>query len=214
MKKIKKRLINKIAFFGYADCDPATPLYKEVYGTARLLAENGYTVVNGGGPGVMDASTKGAESAGGDTVAVTFYPEDAPGFEGRYVKNIVDREIVTGNYVERMFKLLEVADIYVIYKGGTGTISEFATAWALARLYYGHHKPLVLYGDFWREVIEVIKRNFQMRGGEEGLYSVVVNPQEVLAAIIEFEKRMQEHDTEKCDHCQKRANIKYKYYKR
>lgn len=210
---MKRRIISRVAFFGYADAKPKSELYKVVYKTSQLLAKSRLTIVNGGGPGVMDASTKGAESVGGDTVAVTFYPEDAPGFEGRYVANVVDREIVTGNYIERMFKLLEVADIYMIFKGGTGTISEFATAWALARLYYGHHKPFILFGDFWKEVMQVIRRNFYMRGSEEGIYRVVSSPKGALRAISEFEKELQSHDAETCDHCQKRADIRYKYHR-
>lgn len=207
---MKKRFISRIAFFGYADAEPESELYKQAYEAARLLARQKYTIVNGGGPGVMDASTKGAESVGGDTVAVTFYPEDAPGFEGRYVTNIVDREIVTGNYVERMFKLLEVADAYLIFKGGTGTISEVGTAWVLARLYYGHHKPFILYGDFWHEVMNTLKYHFMMRGTEERVYKIVSKPREALDAIREFEKEMQAHDPSKCDHCQRRAQVRYK----
>jgi uncharacterized protein (TIGR00725 family) len=208
---MKKRFINKIAFFGYADAKPRSKLYKQAYKTAELLAKNKFTIVNGGGPGVMDASTRGAEAGGGETVAVTFYPEDAPGFEGRYVQNVVDREIVTGNYVERMFKLLEIADIYVIFQGGTGTISEFGAAWVLARLYYGHHKPFILFGDFWYEVMNMLKRSFLMRGTEERVYRIVNSPEEVLDAVAYFEREMQAHDPQVCDVCQNRADIKYKY---
>ena len=210
---MKKRYINKIAFFGYADAKPTSDLYKEAFETAKLLAQEHFSIVNGGGPGVMEASSRGAEAADGATLAVTFYPKDAPGFEGRYIKNIVDREIVTGNYVERMFKLLEVADLYVIFRGGTGTISEFATAWVLARLYYGHHKPFILFGDHWYEVMSTLQRSFLMRGTEERVYRIVTTPREVLDAILQFENEIEAHDSETCDVCQNRADIKYKYHR-
>lgn len=210
---MKRQHINKVAFFGYADAKPTSDLYKQAYDTARLLAQNTFSVVNGGGPGVMDASTRGAESVGGNTLAVTFQPVDAPGFEGRYVANVVDREIVTGNYVERMFKLLEIADLYLIFRGGTGTISEFATAWVLARLYYGHHKPFVLFGDFWHEVTRTLLREFIMRGTEERVYRIVTTPREVLDAILKFEREIQAHNPETCDICQNRADIKYQYHR-
>ena len=96
----------------------------------------------------MNASTKGAQAVNGETLSVTFYPKDAPGFEGRYLGNITNVEIKTGNYIERMFKLMEHADLFIIFKGGTGTISELGTAWVLAKLYYGHHKPFILFGEF------------------------------------------------------------------
>ncbi len=210
---MKKRFIKKVAFFGCADVKPKSRVYKDAFKTAKLLAENGYIIVNGGGPGVMDASTKGAEEGGGKTEAVTFYPQDAPGFEGRYVKNIVDREIVTGNYVERMFKLLEEADAYIIFKGGTGTVSEMGTAWVLARLYFGHHKPFILFGDFWHEVMGVLMRNLYMRGNEERVFRIVRTSEEVLDEISGFEREMQLHDSKTCDVCQNRADIKYKYHR-
>jgi hypothetical protein len=185
------KLIKNIAFFGYSGVDKDSPLYKKAYTVAKKLANAGYTIVNGGGPGVMDASTKGAEAVDGDTVAITFYPENAPGFEGRYVKNITDKEIKTGNYIERMFKLMEEGDIYIIFNGGTGTLSEFATAWCMARLYYGAHKPFILYGSFWKNIIDVISENMHLRGNEEDLYRIVETPEEVLEAVKEFEKDFQ-----------------------
>jgi uncharacterized protein (TIGR00725 family) len=197
--------IKTVAFFGYADAKPDSALYQEAFKLARVLAEEGLTIVNGGGPGVMDASTKGAESVGGETLAVTFYPESAPGFEGRYVGNIVDVEVRTENYIERMFKLMEHGDIYIIFNGGTGTISELGTAWVLARLYYGHHKPFLLYGKFWEEIIECIMRNMKMRGNETNVFEIVNSPEEVLAAIKKFEETMSQFDHSHCRVCKERA---------
>jgi len=181
-------LIKNIAFFGSSDIQPKEKFYQEAQQTAQLLASKGYVIVDGGGPGIMAAATHGAESVGGETLAITFYPKNAPGFEGRYPKNVTDKEIKTGNYIERMFKLLEHGDLYVIFKGGTGTLSEFATAWCLARLYFGCHKPFILYGNFWREIIAVLKKNLFLRGNEEKVFTIVDQPAQVLAAINRLEK--------------------------
>src|SRR3990172_5510728 len=180
---LPRPLIKNIAFFGDAAVKKDSPLYKQAFDVAKLLATEGYTIVNGGGPGVMDASTQGAEEVGGETLTVTFYPENAPGFEGRYVGNIPDREIITTNYIDRMFKLLEHADMFIIFKGGSGTISEFGTAWVLAKLYHGHHKPFILYGSFWAEIIDVIKKNMNIDASELGVFEICSSPQEVLQAI-------------------------------
>ena len=198
-------MIKKVAFFGYADAKPKSRLYQEAFATAKLLAEHGYTIVNGGGPGVMDASTQGAVAGGGDTIAVTFNPQDAPGFEGRYVRNIVDKEIKTSNYIERMFKLMEQAEAFVIFRGGTGTISEFGTAWVLARLYYGHHKPFVLYGEFWKEIVEVLMKYMEMRGTEKKVFKIVTTATEAFEAIKEFDRELSRVDHERqCEVCQGR----------
>jgi len=198
-------MIKNVAFFGYADAKPDSGLYQEAFEAAKLLAEHGYTIVNGGGPGVMDASTQGAVAGGGETLAVTFSPKDAPGFEGRYVRNIVDREIKTQNYIERMFKLMEHGDAYVMFRGGTGTINEFGTAWVLARLYYGHHKPFVLYGDFWHEVVGVLMKHMKMRGTEKQVFRIVATSRGVFQAIKQFDRELSKFDHEKhCRVCQQK----------
>lgn len=183
--------IQKVAIFGSADVDKKHPLYREVFKVARYLAYNDKVVVNGGGPGVMAAATAGAESAGGETIAVTFYPQDMPEFEGRFHKNIVDEEIKTSNYIERMFGLINQADAFIIFEGGTGTLSEWATVWLLAHLYYGNHKPLILYGEFWHEVISAIDKHFFIGQKEKEVYKIVKNEKEMIQALNEFEQELE-----------------------
>lgn len=198
-------LIKNIAFFGDAAVGKDSPLYKQAFDVAKLLAKEGYTIVNGGGPGVMDAATHGAEEGGGETLTVTFYPENAPGFEGRYVGNIPDREIVTSNYIERMFKLLEHGDMFIIFKGGSGTISEFGAAWVLAKLYHGHHKPFILYGSFWRNIIKCLKENLEIDKEELDVFEIVERKDEVLPAIKKVEYELSKIDHSHCRVCKERA---------
>lgn len=197
--------IKRIAVFGGAEAPEHSALYHEVAIVAKMLAEKDYTIVNGGGPGVMLAATKGADAAGGKTISVTFDPQNAPGFEGRYVKNHTDKEIKTQNYVERMYKLMEQSDCYVIFRGGTGTISEFGTAWCLARLYFGHHKPFILYGKFWKDIIDVFYRHMMMRPDDDKVFRIVTTPEGVLHAIQMFDKEMQHVDHHLCTVCEERA---------
>jgi hypothetical protein len=188
---IARAVIKNIAFFGDANIPKTDPTYKAAYEVAKLLAENGFTIVNGGGPGVMDASTQGAQAVGGETISVTFYPDDATNFEGRYIGNRTDEEIVTTNYISRMFKLLEHGDMFVIFKGGSGTISEFGTAWVLAKLYYGHHKPFVLYGRFWEQIIDTLRRNMNIDRDELSVFEIASSKEEVLAAVKKFQGRLE-----------------------
>lgn len=183
--------IKNIAFFGDSNVPKEHPTYESAYEVAKLLAKEGYTIVNGGGPGVMNASTQGAEDVGGETISVTFDPQDAPGFEGRYLENVTDREIVTTNYIERMFKLMEVGHAFILFKGGSGTMSEFGTAWVLAKLYYGHHKPFILYGEFWVEIIDAIKKNMNIDTEELSVFEICSKPEEVLPTIKRFERRLE-----------------------
>lgn len=180
--------IKNVAIFGSADIDSNHPLYHETFSIARHLAYHDKVIVNGGGPGVMDAATKGAQSGGGKTIGVTFYPADLPEFEGRYYKNIVDKEIKTVSYVERMFALMDASDAFICVQGGTGTLSEWATAWLLAHLHYGNHKPLILYGGFWEDVMKVISDHFFLSDKEHEVYRIAKNQDELIDALDYYER--------------------------
>ncbi len=182
--------INKIAFYGSADISETDPVYKAAYEAAKHVAKRGKTVINGGGPGVMEAATKGAKAGGGKTLVVTFYPENLPEFEGRADQNVADKEIKTANYIERMFSLMDNADLFVCFQGGTGTLSEWSTAWLLAHLYYGNHKPLILYGEFWREFMDVVHKHFLIGYKEAQVYRIVSNLDEFKIALRIFEEEM------------------------
>jgi uncharacterized protein (TIGR00730 family) len=182
-------LDRNITFLGFSESVETDPEYRAAYETGRLLAESGYTVVDGGGPGVMQAASMGAKAGGGKTVGVTFYPKNIPNFEGRVMTNPLDKEVITQNYLERTLTLLSLGHMFVFFNGGTGTISEFGMAWGLARLYFGHHKPLILYGDFWNNIIEAFAKNMRLRPEEMDVYKIVNSPEKVLAAIKTFEEK-------------------------
>jgi len=181
------KLIRVVTCLGFADAHEDEPLYRDAYEVGEALATAGYVVANGGGPGVMRATSKGAKSAGGKVIGVTFYPKDVALFEGRDKKNPIDEEFKTESYLERTLKLLDVGQAYVIFKGGTGTISEFGMAWGLARLYFGHHKPLILYGKFWENIMAAFMSNMRMRPEEFQGYRVVSSAEEVIKALELFE---------------------------
>ena len=182
-------MVKNIAFFGYSKSKPGDLEYDAAYRVAKILAQNGYQIVNGGGPGVMRAATEGARAGGGKAITVTFVPKDMTHFEGKDPANQPDEEYVSQNYVERTLELLNRGDIYVVFNGGTGTISEFGMAWGLARLYFGHHKPLILYGSWWHEILESIAKNMLLRDIELKVYRIVTTPEEVLQEVRKLDLR-------------------------
>lgn len=190
-RKLNPFKITQVAIFGSAEAQADSELFAEVVEVAKELAKAGIVVVDGGGPGVMRAATIGAKQAGGKVVAVTFYPKDMNNYEGRDPGNAFDSEIRTENYVERTLTLLKEGQAYVVFNGGTGTISEFGMAWGLARLYFGHHKPLILYGNFWRKIMKAFKDNMQLRPEELKVFKIVDCAVGVLQALENFEDELQ-----------------------
>lgn len=199
-KYSSKKYVKNIAFFGDADISETDETYIAAFEVAEALAKEGYAIVDGGGPGVMEAATSGAEKGGGKTISVTFDPVNAPGFEGKYIKNVTDEEVVTTNYIERMFKLVEYGDVFIIFKGGSGTISEFGTAWVLAKLYYGHHKPIILYGDFWVDIIDAIRKGMNIDAKEYSVFEICKTKDEVIRAIQKFEIKLSTRNHQKISH--------------
>jgi len=201
------RLIKRIAFFGDAQTPKNNPDYQDAFEAAKTLAGEGYTIVNGGGPGIMDASTQGANAAQGNITAVTFAPKYAGSFEGRYLKNLgaVNKEIIADDYISRMFGLIEESDAFVVFRGGSGTISEFGTVWVLANIYHGHHKPFMLYGSQWWEIIDVIHRNLNIDEQEMSCFKIVETKEETLAAIEHFEWEFSQIDHSHCKLCAENA---------
>lgn len=186
-------VIKKAAFLGGAEFREGDKEYAEAFETAKLLAQNGIIVLNGGGPGIMCASTLGAHEGGGKAIGITYYPSyKHENYEGRDPKNLFDEEIVQPDYARRTQKILELADVHIIFRGGTGTISEFGMTWAESRIHHGHNIPFILFGDFWQEIVDVFKKYLYMRSDEFKVYSVVDSPGQVLVMIRKFEKEFPE----------------------
>ncbi len=185
-----------VTIFGFADCPASDSLYQEAKEVARVLAENGLEIVNGGGPGVMRAATEGAHEGGGVATVATFYPKFIENFEGKDHLNKADKEIIMNNYVDRTMKLLELGDAYVVMNGGTGTLSEFGMTWGLAYLYFGHHKPFILYGDFWFPIMETLVANMRIaenRSDSLKVYRIATTPEMVLKYLEEFDSDLMSH---------------------
>lgn len=187
--------IKSVTFFGFADAKPGDPLYQETFEVAKMCAEHGLEIVNGGGPGVMRAATEGAHAGGGKVTVATFYPKFINHFEGKDPLNRADKEIIMDNYLERTMKLLELGNVYIVFNGGTGTLSEFGMAWGLAYLYFGHHKPMIMYGTFWHDIMERLVSNMmiaQQRPESLKVYKIASSKELVLKALEEYEEYLGE----------------------
>ncbi len=90
-------MIKNITVFGSSEVKPGSSDYDMAYLTAKLLAQNDYLIINGGGPGVMKAASEGAKAGGGKSIGVSFNPKDMTHFEGRDPDNPVDQEIILDN---------------------------------------------------------------------------------------------------------------------
>lgn len=180
--------IKSVTFFGCSCGEPGDDNFENAKAVAKAIALSDRKIVNGGGPGIMLAATLGAKEGNGKTTVVYYTPELATRFEGKKAINYADTHFEEANYVLRTKKLLELGDAYIIFNGGTGTISEFAMAWGLARLYFGHHRPLLLYGNFWQNIMDSFKEYMFVRQEEYETFTIVNSPSEVLSSLDRYDQ--------------------------
>jgi hypothetical protein len=152
---------NLVAVFGSSLAREGSSEYAIAYECGKYLAEAGFSVCNGGYGGVMEASAKGATEAGGLTVGVTVNHWE------RNVNAWIQREIKTSHLIDRLTKLVELGDAYVILKGGTGTLLEFACVLELTNKDLMPRKPIVLVGDFWGKIVETLRMESSANAGND-----------------------------------------------
>lgn len=187
-------MVKSLAFFGSAQVSAGHPDFQEAQTCARVLAEHGYAIVNGGGPGIMLAATLGAREAGGKVTTVLCNTADMSFFDPHTPENQGDKVIVTKNYQARTAKMIKIADAFVVFNGGTGTLSELGMVWGLARLYYDRFEPLFFYGSFWYAILETMGKYMYFRPEELKVYRIVTCPEHILTHLAQIKSfRNQTH---------------------
>jgi hypothetical protein len=147
-----------ISIFGSSRPVEGDADFKTAYDLGRELARSGYKVCNGGYGGIMAASAKGAKEAGGSTIGVTTRAYKTP------ANSWIDKEIKLATPMDRLFMLVELGDAYVVLKGGTGTLLEFACVWEFINKQVIPEKPILVMGSFWYSVVELLRSQMPQEG--------------------------------------------------
>jgi uncharacterized protein (TIGR00730 family) len=142
-----------VSIFGSARFHRNSRHYKKTVIIARLLAENGYSVITGGGPGVMEAANKGAAEGGGASIGlnITLPEEQKP-------NPYQNKSIQFKYFFARKVMFVKYAMGYVCMPGGFGTLDELFEALTLMQTHKIYTFPLVLCGtEYWSGLIEWMK---------------------------------------------------------
>ena len=160
MKRSSER--SPIAVFGSSEPLPGSAAYAEACEIGRLLGAAGYSVINGGYGGVMEASARGARQAGARTIGVT-----VASFTHRDGANqFIDKELRENDLHDRTRRLIEEAAAFVVLPGRAGTLAEVTFLWALCRAGLLGTKPVVLVGPLWGELLHKL-RDLEILGEPE-----------------------------------------------
>jgi uncharacterized protein (TIGR00730 family) len=183
-------LRKEVTFFGSARFSERDHWYLEAQKLGRLLAENGFTVITGGGPGIMEAGNRGAYEGGGESIGLDI---ELPHEQRRnaYVK----KGIGFHYFFTRKVMLSASAQAYVFFPGGFGTLDEFFEMITLIQTGKMESVPCICIGkDFWGTMDTWVKKSLveeyrTIDAADVGLYTVVDSAEEAFTILKDSKER-------------------------
>lgn len=172
-----------VTFFGSARLNREDPMYDKITHTAKLIAQAGFGIITGGGPGAMEAANKGAREAGGISIGCNI---DLP-FEQSENKYL-DISIKFHYFFVRKMMFVKYAEAFVIFPGGFGTLDELFESLTLIETKKIHNFPLILFGrDYWSGLLDWIKNTVLATGkineDDFNLIRLSDDPEEIVEII-------------------------------
>ncbi|MGD8867439.1 MAG: TIGR00730 family Rossman fold protein [Gemmatimonadales bacterium] len=150
-----------VSIFGSARTSRSDPDYKAATQTCRLLAEAGFAVITGAGPGIMEAANKGARLGGGLSIGLNI---ELP-FE-QDVNDHVDLALTFRYFFVRKTMFLRYSEGFVIFPGGYGTMDELFEALTLIQTGKIHNFPLVMFNSRYHNRLLRWMRTHMLAGGK------------------------------------------------
>ncbi len=176
-----------VTIFGSARTDPRHNMYKAAVRTSELLVKEGFSIITGGGPGIMEAGNRGAfkkkESSVGLNIDLPFEQKPNP-----YINKLINFHY----FFARKVMFLKYAKAFVIFPGGYGTMDELFECLTLIQTRRIAKMPVILYGSyFWKDLVKWLERMLYAQANnidKEDLliYKVVDKPEDVVKIIKQF----------------------------
>ena len=174
-----------VSMFGSARTPPDHPYYKLAEETARLLSEAGFSVVSGGGPGLMEAFNKGAYAGKSPSIGLNIQlPHEQSG------NPYQDISLTFRHFFSRKVMFVKYASAYVIFPGGFGTLDEAAEILTLIQTGKTRRIPVILvHSAFWKGLLDWFRDTLVVEGTinatDLDLYKLVDEPKQVVDIIFE-----------------------------
>jgi len=173
-----------VSIFGSARIKPGTPYYDLTEKTARLLSDAGFSVISGGGPGIMEAANKGAFHGKSPSIGLNIQlPHE------QMANPYQDISQSFRHFFARKFMFVRFASAYVVMPGGFGTLDEVLEALTLIQTGKSRKIPLILVHEpFWRGLMDWFKDRLVGEGmispDDMDLIQVIDEPEQIVEAIF------------------------------
>jgi uncharacterized protein (TIGR00730 family) len=179
-----------VSIFGSARTAPDHPYYKLAEEIAHALSDSGFSVVSGGGPGIMEAANKGAHAGPSPSIGLNIMlPHEQSG------NPYQDIALNFRHFFSRKVMFVKYASAYVVLPGGFGTLDELAEILTLVQTGKTRRIPIILvHRPFWDGLIDWFKQTLIEEGTIDAddldLFKVLDNPRDVVDAIFDhYDKR-------------------------
>ncbi|MCP4024260.1 MAG: TIGR00730 family Rossman fold protein [Desulfobacteraceae bacterium] len=178
-----------VSIFGSARTKPQNHYYKKTVQIAGLFAQAGYSVITGGGGGIMEAANKGAAKKGGESVGLNIVLpfEQVP-------NKYATRQIEFNYFFIRKVMFIKYAQAYIAIPGGFGTLDEFFEALTLVQTNRIRPVPIILVGTkYWNGLFQWIKDqliNEKMISKKDlDLFHLLDDPEKIVETVVEFHNK-------------------------
>jgi len=179
-----------VSIFGSARTSPEHPYYQLAEEISRALSDAGFSVVSGGGPGIMEAANKGAYAGRSPSIGLNILlPHEQSG------NPYQDITLNFNHFFSRKVMFVKYASAYVVLPGGFGTLDELAEILTLVQTGKTRRIPIILvHRPFWEGLIDWFKQTLVDAGTIDqkdlNLFKVLDKPGEVVDAIFDhYDKR-------------------------
>jgi uncharacterized protein (TIGR00730 family) len=184
-------LTRGIAIFGSARTKQDDDYYKAAQQTAALLAREGFAVITGGGPGIMEAANRGAFEAGGLSIGCNI---ELP-FE-QSSNAYLTRSVTFHYFFVRKLMFVKYSLGFIIFPGGFGTLDELFEALTLIQTKKIRNFPVVLFGsDYWNGLLNWMREYMLPQGKvnevDLSLFKVTDSPSEVVQIILKSQNTLE-----------------------
>ncbi|MFH2092859.1 MAG: TIGR00730 family Rossman fold protein [Pseudomonadota bacterium] len=177
-----------VSIFGSARTSPDHLYYKKAVELAALFGKKGFSIITGGGPGIMEAANKGASSENVNSIGlnITLPFEQSP-------NPYATTQIEFNYFFVRKVMFLKYAQAYIIMPGGFGTLDELFETITLIQTQRIRKMPVILVGtEYWEGLIQWIKDRLltqQMIAEKDlNLFHLLDDPKEIVDIVVEFTK--------------------------
>jgi uncharacterized protein (TIGR00730 family) len=180
-----------VTIFGSARTSPEDPQYAAAEETARLLAQEGFAIITGAGPGIMEAANRGAKLAGGRSIGCNI---ELPFEQG--ANPYVDTLINFRYFFVRKTMFIKYSNAFIIFPGGFGTLDEAFEALTLIQTGKIYQFPVILFGrHYWAGLIRWIQTRVlgekKISAGDVDLMIMTDDPAEAVKIVVEAQRAQQ-----------------------